>query len=297
MDLLIGAHTSIAGGFHRAIERGEAAGCRVVQVFTGSNQQWASRPVEAGAARQFRSAARRSRVRPVSSHACYLINVAASDPAIRARSRQALREEIERAEALGIPHLVLHPGAHTGAGADEGIRRAADSLEAVLANTAASPVRVLLENTAGQGTSLGWRFEELAAILERLGDPPRLGVCLDTCHAFAAGYDLRTPAAYAASMKALDEAVGLRRVRLLHLNDSRGALGSRLDRHEHIGRGQLGREAFRSVLRDRRLSRVPKVLETPKGEDGAEDRRNLAVLRRLAAPGRSVTRDGARPSS
>lgn len=283
MDLLIGAHTSVAGGFHLAIERGHAAGCRVVQIFTGSNRQWASRPVPDSAARLFRSTARRLRVRPVSSHACYLINLAASDRAVRDLSRKALCEEIERAEALGVPHLVLHPGSHTGAGPEEGMRRVADGLASVLARTDACRVRVLLENTAGQGTALGWRFEELARILSLLGDPPRVGVCIDTCHTFAAGYDLRTPEAYRATMHALDAAVGLRRVRLLHLNDSRGDLGSRVDRHEHIGRGKLGREAFRSIVRDARFARVPKVLETPKQEDAKEDRRNLAVLRRLAS--------------
>lgn len=281
-DPLVGAHTSIAGGVHRALERGHATGCRVIQIFTSSNQQWRTREIPPEEARRFRRTARRLKVRPVAAHASYLPNLASHDAPTRRRSLEALRGELRRAALLGIPNLVLHPGSHGGDGPRVGIARIADGVARLLDETAGSPVRILFENTAGQGHALGARFEEIASLLEALQGHPRLGLCLDTCHAFAAGYDLRDENGYRAVMRELRAAVGAPRLRVIHVNDSRGALGSRLDRHAHIGKGRLGRGAFTLLMRDPRWRRIPKILETPKGKEGREDRVNLALLRRLA---------------
>jgi deoxyribonuclease-4 len=281
-DPLVGAHTSIAGGVHRAVERGCATGCRAIQIFTSSNQQWRAREITDEDAERFRRASRRLDVRPVAAHASYLVNLASRDRTTRRRSQRALRGELERAEKLRLPNLVLHPGSHGGAGVREGLARVAEGIARALDETASMRVRVLFENTAGQGHMLGARFEEIAALVEALGGHPRLGLCLDTCHAFAAGYDLRDETGYRRTMRELRSAVGARRLRVIHVNDSRGELGSRLDRHTHIGKGKLGRNAFALLMRDRRLERIPKILETPKGKDGREDRVNLALLRKLA---------------
>ena len=276
---------SIAGGFHRAIERGAAAGCVAIQIFTGNNQQWKSRPPTPEEARRFRSAARAHRVRPCVSHASYLLNLAAPEAALRQRSRDALVEELRRSAALGLRYVVIHPGAHRGEGMTAGIARIAGSAREALEETGDLDVGLLFENTAGQGSSVGSSMEELGELIELLGGNPRIGVCIDTCHLFAAGYDLRTPDAYQLSMEQVITAVGRSRVRLFHLNDSRAPLGSRVDRHAHIGLGELGSRAFGFLLRDPRFRAIPKILETPKDDDHdvhTLDRRNLGLLRRLA---------------
>jgi deoxyribonuclease IV len=277
---LLGAHQSIAGGLHRALERGRDAGCETVQLFTHSARQWAMRPIAEDEVRAFGAARAATGIRVVLAHDSYLLNPAALDPTLRARTVRDLVTEIERCERLDIAWLVCHPGAHGGAGEEAGLRSAARTLGEVLAACRGFRAGIALENTAGQGTQIGWRFEHLGRLVADTPDGARLGVCLDTQHAFAAGYDLRTSRGYAAAMDALDAAVG-GRVVALHLNDARRELGARVDRHEHIGAGALGLAAFRRVLRDRRFRGLPMCIETPKGDDLAEDRRNLAALRAL----------------
>ena len=282
--LLLGAHMSIQGGPHRAIARGEAVGCTALQIFTRNNLQWKATALSEGDVTRFRDAWAASAVGPIVAHASYLINLAATDRAGRGRSLTGLKLDLRRSAQLGVPWLILHPGAHRGAGDEAGLRKVADHARRALDATADLPVGILLETTAGQGTCLGHRLEHLAWLLDAVDCPARTGVCLDTCHLHAAGYDLRTPRAVRATLGALDETVGLGRVHAIHLNDAKGELGCRRDRHEHIGHGQLGLAAFRFVLRDRRLRLVPKLIETPK-EDARRkdwDAMNLSTLRTLA---------------
>ena len=229
----------------------------------------------------FLAARRRSGIGVVFAHSSYLINLASTDARVRERSIVSLGEELGRSMELGLPFIVLHPGAHGGAGRREGIRKIAGGLDEALGVAGNGRVTILIETTVGQGTSVGGRFEDLAEIIASSRRAGRLGVCFDTCHVFAAGYDIRTPKGYARAMKELDRIVGLRRVKAFHLNDCKGALGSRLDRHTHIGKGNLGLWTFGALLNDRRFAGLPMVLETPKGRGMALDRRNLAVLRRL----------------
>jgi len=277
---LVGAHMSIAGGIHRAFERAADAGCRTLQIFLKNSTRWEARALMDEDRLLYRQAQERTGIAPVLAHASYLINLASPETDLQRRSRAALAGELERANFLGVPCLILHPGSHMGDGAARALARVARALDDVLARVP-PPVRILLENTAGQGTSLGARFEELTAILERTRQPERIGVCFDTCHAFAAGYDLSSAEAYRTTMRELDRRVGLERIGAIHVNDSREALGSRIDRHEHIGRGRIGLEGFRALMNDRRFAHIPKIIETPKGPDLRADRMNLAVLRRL----------------
>ncbi|MFP4056966.1 MAG: deoxyribonuclease IV [Candidatus Brocadiia bacterium] len=282
--LLLGAHLSIQGGLHRAVERAQALGCTALQVFTRNNLRWGSPPLAAADAERFRAAWRASAIGPVVAHANYLVDLASEDGEKGRLSLEGLVEDLRRAAVLGIPWLVLHPGYHKGRGEEAGLRQAARRAAQALEATAGLPVGILLETTAGQGTALGWRFEHLARLLAATALPRRLGVCLDTAHAFAAGYDLRRPAGYRRVLEQLDRAVGLERVQAVHVNDSKVPLGSRVDRHAHIGHGCIGPRAFRCLLRDPRLAEVPKLLETPKEDaEGKDwDAANLAALRRLA---------------
>lgn len=284
--LRLGAHMSIAGGMPRAVEHAVAVEATALQVFVKSSNQWAARPFAEGEVDAFRSAcAEADLTGHVVAHASYLVNLASVDDALWEKSVAAFGVELDRCGELGIPWLVVHPGSPKEAGAEAGIRRLAEALERVYAT--AGPrreVTTLLENTAGQGRVLGGRFEELGAVLDRCGSTDRLGVCFDTCHAHAAGYGIASDEDYAATVEALDRTVGLERVRAFHLNDSKGKRGSRLDRHEHIGRGDVGIEGFRKLVRDPRFLGRPMLLETPKGDDLAEDRVNLGLLRSLAAP-------------
>ena len=273
---------SIAGGLPLAIERARAVDATALQVFVKSSNQWAARPFAAGEADAYRDASRKAGLtRHTLAHASYLINLASPDDVLWEKSIAAFRVELDRCATLGIPWLVVHPGAHVGSGAEKGIARVAKALDRSL--TPEGGAGVLLENTAGQGSTLGARFEELGAILGAAKRKERLGVCFDTCHALAAGYDFRTASGYAATMNALDREVGLDRLLGFHLNDSKTDLGSRRDRHEHIGKGKVGLPGFRLILSDRRFRDVPMVLETEKGDDLAEDRVNLEVLRSLVA--------------
>ncbi len=228
----------------------------------------------------FRSAQKETGIKPVLAHDSYLINLASPDNRLYKKSLNAFIEEMERADFLGIPYLVLHPGSHKGSGAEEGIQRVARALNQAIDRVGPS-VTILLENTSGQGNCLGHRFEHLAAILERIDDGERIGVCLDTCHLFAAGYDIRKEKDYRSTLREFDRLIGIKTIKAFHINDSRKDMGSRVDRHCHIGHGFIGLEAFRCLVNDRRFRRIPKILETPKGPDLREDRMNLATLRSL----------------
>ena len=281
-DLPLGAHQSIAGGTPRAIERGLEAGCRVVQVFVKNSNRWVGKPIDRPEARAFRSAARGANFARVIAHTSYLINLASPLAELRRQSIAALVEEIERCRKLGIPDLVYHPGAHCGEGEVSGVSRIAASLDEVFDRTAGARVRILLETAAGQGTCVGHRFEHLRDILGAVRVTRRVAACFDTCHVHAAGYDLVTPEGYSETIAAFDRTVGLSRLAAIHVNDSKKPRGSRVDRHEHIGRGTIGRAGFRNLMTDPRLAGIPKFLETPKDDTLVADRKNLAVLRRLA---------------
>jgi deoxyribonuclease IV len=278
-----GAHMSVAGGHDRAVRAAHGIGFATVQLFTKNNNQWNAKPLTDAQVAAFRTALDETGVgRPV-AHNSYLINLASPDDALWEKSIQAMAVEVERAEALGIADLVCHPGAHLGTGEEAGLARIARGLDEVHRRTRGVAVRIDLETTAGQGTCLGHRFEHLGRILDLVVEPERLGVCVDTCHIFAAGYSLATPEQYNTTIDALGRAVGLGRVRVWHLNDSRRECGSRVDRHEAIGRGRMGLEPFRHVVNDPRFAAVPMVLETPKGQQEGEDLDaiNLRTLRQL----------------
>jgi deoxyribonuclease IV len=279
-ELLVGAHMSIAGGMHKAFERGKEVRCKTIQIFLKSSNQWKAKPLTEEDRMLFQKAQSSSRIFPVIAHDSYLINLASPDRNLNRKSLDAFIEEMRRANFLGVPFINLHPGAHRGTGISEGIARVAAALREAL-NTVEPPVALLLENTAGQGSSLGSRFEELAAIMEKINIPGRVGVCLDTCHAFATGYELRTEEGYGRTMQEFDRLIGLKKLLAFHVNDSKKDLGSRVDRHFHIGKGCIGLSAFRFLVNDRRFEKIPKILETPKGTGNREDKRNLATLRSL----------------
>lgn len=277
----LGAHESIAGGIYRAFDRAQSVGCDAVQIFVRPNRSWAVPPLTREDVALFRAAAAETAIGPVVAHSSYLLNLASPKDDLWRRSIDTLIVELERCEALGVRWLVLHPGAHVGTGEEAGLSRMAQALGDVHSATVGIRSGVLLETTAGQGTRLGYRFEHLAWLLDHTVDGERLGICLDTCHVFAAGYELRTPEGYAGTMEAFDRVIGLDRLKAIHLNDSKGKLRSRRDRHEHIGKGHIGLAGFRHVLNDPRMEGLPGLLETPKSDDLHEDRENLAVLRAL----------------
>jgi deoxyribonuclease-4 len=281
--LLLGTHVSASGGLHLACERGASIGCTTMQVFTKNSNQWEGKPFADADIENYKIALRKSRIGPVVAHAAYLINLCAADRGVLHRSRRALEDELRRCEALGLRGLVLHPGSHMGRGEPEGIRRIAQSINAVHDRTSGFRTLTILETTAGQGTALGYRFEHLRDILEGVESRERVAVCIDTCHLFAAGYPVHTAEGWASTMVACDSVIGLRRIAVVHVNDSKKPLGSRVDRHDHIGRGQIGLEGFRSLMNDPRLARVPKILETEKSQDMHEDVENMAALRSLVA--------------
>lgn len=282
----LGAHMSIAGGLPTAIARAEIHGCECLQIFTRSSGQWRTRPIPDVEADAFRAAAAAAGMSPIIAHASYLINLASADRQLRARSLAALGEEMDRATRLGLFGVVLHPGAGPEA---EGLVRIADGLVRVLSARPGDPTWLLLEHTAGQGSALGWRFEQLARLLELAATPDRIGICLDTCHLHAAGYDLATARGHARTFAAFDTIVGLDRLQVMHLNDSKKPLGSRVDRHEHVGRGHVGLQGFARVLNDPRLAGLPMLIETAKRHRASTgrvevdpwDAMNLETLRGL----------------
>lgn len=275
---------SIAGGYWKAVEAAAVAGCDCVQVFTKNSNQWNAKPITSEEANAFVDSLRDREIGDPISHASYLINLASPNAELRDKSIAALVIELQRAKQLSIPWVVVHPGSFTDSTEEEGLDRIAAAIDGILIDTAMNGAGLLLENTAGQGTNLGWSFGQLGSILSQLGHEQRLGVCFDTCHAFAAGYDLSQPATYDAMWVEFDQAVGLSRLKALHLNDSKKGLGSRVDRHEHIGAGAIGLEGFRLLLNDPRLAKLPMYLETEKGsnESGEDwDVVNLRTLRSL----------------
>jgi deoxyribonuclease-4 len=261
--MLLGAHVPTSGGVPMAPGNGRSIEATAIQIFTRSQRQWKAKPMTRGESGAFRSALGGSGVKAVLSHASYLINLASVVPQFLALSRRTLAEELRRCHALGIPHAVVHPGAHMGAGEKQGLAAIARSLDEVLRRTKGASAGPLLEVTAGQGSCLGHSFEQVAEILARVKEPRRVGVCLDTCHLFAAGYEIHTERGYEETLERFDRVVGLHKLKAIHLNDSQKPLGSRVDRHAHIGEGFLGLTTFARFLNDPRLARVPMVVETP----------------------------------
>lgn len=281
---ILGAHMSIAGGLYRAPLRGRETGCQAIQIFTGNRNRWKSKKLSVKEIDLFHKACEETSIKAVAVHNSYLINLASMRAHVFDNSFHALLQELERAELLGIPYLVIHPGSHVGGGEDQGLRQIAGALNRVFERRRDDRVKILLEMTAGQGTSLGYRFEHLSQITEMTERRDRLGVCLDTCHAFAAGYDFRTAKTYKKFLREFDRILGLSRLRLFHINDSKTGLGSRIDRHEHPGAGFIGLKPFSFFLNDPKFAHLPFLIETPKGkrEDGLDwDRLNLNLLRSL----------------
>jgi len=275
---------SIGGGIWKALERGKELGCDTVQIFTKNARSWRAKPLSQEEVALFRRTQQSTGIEPVVAHDTYLINLASPKDDLYEKSIEALQTELERAQALGIPYMVMHPGAHMGSGEEEGLYRISRALNLIHQRAPDLKVMVLLETTAGQETNLGWRFEHLARIIEMLEEDWRVGVCFDTCHVFAAGYDICSDEGYRRTFEEFDEVIGLERLKVIHLNDSKAPCGSRIDRHEHIGRGKIGLEAFRRLLTDDRFAELPFIIETPKGQSpqGEDwDRVNLRLLRSL----------------
>lgn len=293
----LGAHMSIQGGVHKALERGRATGCRVVQIFTQNQMQWKSSPLDTQSAILFRKLS--TRFYSIFAHSSYLINLGSPDSTLFRKSVDKLADEIDRCHSLGLKQLVIHPGYHCGNGMKNGIMRVAEGIREVIGSAQKLGVMIVLETTAGQGTAIGYRLEQLNEVLHAAGitTPKSIGICIDTCHLFAAGYDFSTPDLYESFVGEFDRIIGLQWLKIIHLNDSKGVCGSRVDRHEHIGCGHIGINGFRSLLNDTRLSPIPMCIETPKGQQGSArgtsrdtpkvavssaDVKNLAVLTSLA---------------
>ncbi len=278
---LLGAHVSISGGVSKAVERAEKLGFTAMQIFTKNNNRWFSKPIDETEAERFRLLLKNSQIKFVVSHSSYLINLCAKNHDTLKKSRASLIDELNRCEILNIPYLNFHPGAHGGQGEKEGIKIIAESINIAHSETKNFQVKSMLELTAGQGTNLGYRFEHIAEIIDLVKDKNRMAVCIDTAHIFAAGYDIRTPEAYEKTMSEFDKVIGLDKLKLLHMNDSKKELGSRKDRHEHIGKGFIGLDGFSNIMNDKRIRNVPKILETPKGKEQTEDIENLKTLKSL----------------
>ncbi len=278
---LLGAHMSIAEGVDLAVLRGNSIDCEVIQIFTKPSRNWSSRKYSAEEIERFKSHMKTGSVKIVIAHDSYLLNLGSSNDFLRKRSIEAMIDEMERCETLGIPYLIAHPGSHTGSGEDVGIQLISKSLDIVNKSCKGYHCNVALEITAGQGTNLGCNFDQIKRLIEGTAEPERVQVCFDTEHAFASGYDFRTPELYDKTFKEFDEKIGLKKLVAFHLNDSKKELGSRVDRHEHIGKGYLGKEAFRFILNDIRFWGIPMCLETPKNPDLKEDVENLKVLKSL----------------
>ena len=280
---ILGAFMSTAGGYYRALLAGAEVGCECVQLFTKNNNRWQAKPLTEDDVLRFKQAMDETGIHHTLSHASYLLNLASPKMDLRKKSIEGLIIELQRADALGIPHVVFHPGSYTTSTAEEGLQAIAESLNVVLQKTEKLDTTPLLENTAGQGTNLGYRFEHLAAIIEQVRWPERVGVCIDTCHAFAAGYPLASPHEYKQTVRQMDQTFGLAKIKAFHVNDSKYPLGARKDRHEHIGEGEMGLQPFRNLVNDRRFQKIPMYLETERGERNGQDltAMDLATLRSL----------------
>ena len=278
MEQLLGAHTSTAGGVSKSIERAEKLGFTAIQIFTKNNNRWFQKQLDEKEISKFRINLKNSNIKFVVSHDSYLINLCAKDKSILRKSREAFLDELTRCEQLGIPYLNFHPGSHLGAGEKEGIKLIVESLNIIHNKTKHFKVSSMLEATAGAGTAIGYRFEQLREIIDLVDNKKRMSVCIDTAHIFAAGYDIKNLKNYKKVIKEFDEIIGLERLKCFHMNDSKKELGSRRDRHEHIGKGFIGKDGFANIMNDKRLKNIPKILETPKGKQMKEDIRNIKTL-------------------
>ncbi len=279
--MLFGAHESIAGGVHNAILRGQKATCDTIQMFNKSNNQWRAAKLKPDDVEKYFRLIDETGVTVATSHTSYLINIASPNEELAEKSYKSLKEEMERCNILKIPNLVMHPGSHVGSGEEVGLKQIAVYINRLFDDLNNNTVTLLLETTAGQGTNLGYTFEQLAFIIDLVDDKDHIGVCMDTCHIFAAGYPIVDPKEYKKTMKQFDDIIGLDRLNIIHMNDSKKEFGSKRDRHEHIGKGFIGLDGFRNFVNDRRLKKIPMILETPKSEDLKEDIENLKILRGL----------------
>jgi deoxyribonuclease IV len=281
LEQLLGAHTSINGGVSTAIDLAAKLHFTAIQIFTKNNNRWYSKPLEVSEIEKYKSGLKVSGIKFVVAHDSYLINLSAKDPDLRTRSIEAFTDELNRCEQLDIPHLNFHPGAHMGLGEDEGIKAIAESINIAHLKTPGYNVSSMLETTAGQGSAIGYTFEHLRKIIDLVEDKNRMTVCIDTAHIFAAGYDIKDTKNYKKVISEFDNIIGLERLKCIHMNDSKKPLGSKVDRHEHIGKGFIGLDGFTNIMNDKKLKHVPKVLETPKGKEQLEDLENLKILKSL----------------
>jgi deoxyribonuclease IV len=277
--MLLGAHVSTSGGVEKAPGNGIQLGCEAIQVFTKNQMQWRAKPLQPAEIEAYKTAFKNSGIQSAVSHDSYLINLGSPEEDKLKQSLAAFEDEVERCELLGIPFLVFHPGSHMGSGEKTGLQKIASSLNQVLEKKKGYKTLLLLETTAGQGSNLGYSFEQLAEILGFVKEQDRVGVCVDTCHIFAAGYDIRSQSTFDDTFKQFDAVIGLDKIKAFHLNDSKKGLGSKVDRHEHIGEGAIGLEAFRLLLHNDRFQGLPMLLETPGGD--AEYEKNLKILKDL----------------
>lgn len=276
---LLGAHCSIVGGMSNAAVQGGLLGCSAIQIFTKNANRWKASPLSAAEIDAFREAMKGNNIRLAVAHAAYLINLSTVDPVVHASSMESMRIELERAESLGLPYLIVHPGSHKDAGEAVGLMQFTENLQRLMSEFKNAKVQIVLETTAGQGASIGCKFEHFSEVLDRLDWPANIGLCVDTAHIFAAGYDISTKEGYEKVFREIDEVVGLDYIRVFHLNDSKTECGKRVDRHEHIGGGTIGENAFKMLMGDRRFAKVPMIIETPKAKGIKDDEDNLKLLR------------------
>jgi len=281
VKILLGAHLSIAGGVDKALERAFKLNCTTLQIFTKNNNQWSAKPLNNETIQNYKRLQKITKINSVIAHSSYLINLCAKDKSILKKSREAFIDELKRCELLGIKYLNFHPGAHMGQGEEDGIKIVAESINIAHDKTGGFRVKSMIETTAGQGTNIGYRFEQIRKLIELIEDKIRIAVCIDTCHIFSAGYDIRTKKSYEKTMSDLQQIIGIHYLKAIHLNDSKRGLGERVDRHEHIGKGQIGIYAFKKIMNDERFIKIPKIIETPKGNLDKFDKMNLELLRSL----------------
>ncbi|MBD3228337.1 MAG: deoxyribonuclease IV [Candidatus Lokiarchaeota archaeon] len=279
--MLLGAHMSIAKAPYLAITRGKKIDSETIQIFVKSNRRWNAKPMSQKKIDEFIETRKKSNINPIFSHNTYLVNLASTDEKTLQKSIKCFRYEILTSEKLGLEYIVMHPGSHLGDGEEKGIKKISSNLRKLILDTEEAKIKILIETTAGQGTNIGYKFDQIKKILDQVDVEERTGVCLDTCHIFASGYDFRTEKDYNKMIDELNSLFGLEQISAVHLNDSVGELGSRLDRHEHIGKGKIGLDGFKNFLLDKRFENIPGVLETPKSKDLSMDKRNIDILRSL----------------